>query len=64
MPQSCMSGAPNRSSHSASWAGVTLCAKRTARSRFSASSGRLGWASSIRIGAANRLETVQPWAIA
>lgn len=64
MPQSCMRGAWKRSSHSSSCAGVTLCAKITTRSLFSACSGRRGWASNIRMGAANRLETVQRWAIA
>ena len=64
MPQSCSNCGPNRSPHSSSWAGVTFWAKSTTRSGFDRSSGRRGCASSIRIGAANRLDAVHRWAIA
>ena len=64
MPHSWSSCGPNRSPHSSSCAGVTFWANSTTRSGFDASSGRRGCASSIRMGAANRLDAVHRWAMA
>ena len=64
MPYICMRFAPNRSSHSASWASVMFCANMTSRKLFCRSWGSTGCARIMRMGAANRLVIVHSYLIA